>query len=460
MATTPSPKVFTNISSDALNAIRNQASQNYRNYVPVATSSADSIKAVGAVIMDSPDLRNEFIHTLINRIALVIVTSELYSNPWSVFKRGILDFGETIENVFIELTKVYEFNPVDAQSSVFQREIPDVRTAFHVMNYQKFYKVTVSMQMLRQAFMSANGVTDLIAKITEKIYTSANYDEFLVMKYMLAKKIVEGQLYGVATNNPSTSADAAKAFIASAKQVSNMWEFMSPDYNLAGVRTTCDKSDQYVIIPAEYDALIDVNVLASAFNMDKAEFMGHKILIDSFAPTDTARLAEIFANDPAYVALTSDEITALGNVYGVIVDKDWFMIYDNLNEFTEIYNPEGLYWNYDYHQWKTFSINPFANAAVFGTLGTISSVEVSPATSTLTKTGSGETVQCTATVTASGIVNQDVVWSSSDTAKATVDQRGLVTIKTLAAGASVTITATSVADSTATDTCVISRANS
>ena len=138
MATTPSPKVFTNISSDALNAIRNQASQNYRNYVPVCTNNADSIKAVGAVIMDSPDLRNEFLHTLINRIALVIVTSKLYSNPWSMFKRGILDFGETIENVFIELTKVYEFNPVDAESTVFKREIPDVRTAFHVMNYQKF----------------------------------------------------------------------------------------------------------------------------------------------------------------------------------------------------------------------------------------------------------------------------------------------------------------------------------
>ena len=460
MATTPSPKVFTNISSDALNAIRNQASQNYRNYVPVCTNNADSIKAVGAVIMDSPDLRNEFLHTLINRIALVIVTSKLYSNPWSVFKRGILDFGETIENVFIELTKVYEFNPVDAESSVFKREIPDVRTAFHVMNYQKFYKVTVSMQMLRQAFMSANGVTDLIAKITEKIYTSANYDEFLVMKYMLAKKIVEGQMYGVATNDPSTSADAAKAFIASAKQVSNMWEFMSPDYNLAGVRTTCDKSNQYVIIPAEFDALIDVNVLASAFNMDKTEFMGHKILIDSFAPTDSDRLAEIFANDPAYVALTSDEIAALGNVYGVIVDKDWFMIYDNLNEFTEIYNPEGLYWNYDYHQWKTFSINPFANAAVFGTLGSITSVTVSPSTSTLVKDGTGEQVQLSATVVASGIVDQEVVWTSADETKAVVDQRGLVTIKNLANAGSVVITATSKADSTKTGTCTITRSNS
>lgn len=460
MATTPNPKVFTNVSADVLNAIRNQASMNYRKYVPFATQNADSIKAVGAVIMDSPDLRNEFINTLVNRIAKVVVTSKLYSNPWKVFKKGILDFGETVENVFVELTKVYEFNPADAENTVFKREIPDVRTSFHPMNYQKFYKVTVSMQMLRQAFLSLDGVTDLVSKIVEKVYTSANYDEFLVMKYMLAKKIVQGQLYGVSTNDPSTSADASKAFIASAKQISNMWEFMSPDYNIGGVRTTCSKSDQYVIIPAEYDALIDVNVLASAFNMDKTEFMGHKILIDSFVPTDTERLAEIFANDASYVALTSDEITALGNVYGVIVDKNWFMIYDNLNEFTEIFNNEGLGWNYTYHQWKTFSINPFANAAMFGTMGSITSVTVTPSTSTLVKDGSGEQVQLSVAVVSSGLVDQEVVWSSADTTKAVVDQRGLVTIKTLANAGSVVITATSKADSTKTGTCTITRSNS
>ena len=154
------------------------------------------------------------------------------------------------------------------------------------------------------------------------------------------------------------------------------------------------------------------------------------------------------------------DFTALGNVYGVIVDKDWFMIYDNLNEFTEIYNPEGLYWNYDYHQWKTFSINPFANAVVFGTLGSITSVTVTPSTSTLVKDGSGEQVQLSASVVASGIVDQEVVWSSADTTKAVVDQRGLVTIKTLANAGSVVITATSKADSTKTGTCTITRSNS
>lgn len=460
MATTPTPKVLTNVAPDVLNAIRNQATQNYRNYVPYATPDADSIKQIGAIIMDNSALQNEFIHALINRIALVTVTSKMYQNPWSVFKKGILEFGENIEEIFVELTKIIEFNPEDAQTDVFAREIPDVRSAFHVMNYQKYYKVTVTHAQLRQAFLSWQGVTDLIAKITEQIYSSAQYDEFLVMKYMIAKAISNGQIKIENVSNPTTSADASKALIATAKTLSNNWEFMSTNYNIAGVHNFCLKENQYVILPANIDALVDVNVLASAFHMDKTEFMGHRVLIDAFAPTDADRLAKIFANDASYVALTSDEISALANVWCVIVDKDWFMIYDNLNEFAENFNGAGLYWNYFYHQWKTFGISPFANACVLATEGSITTVEVSPATSTLAKTGSGETVQLTATVTASGIVDNAVTWSSSDTTKATVDSRGLVTIKTLAAGGSVTITATSVADSTKSDTCVISRANS
>ena len=38
----------------------------------------------------------------------------------------------------------------------------DVRAAFHTMNYQKFYKATISNDQLRQAFLSWQGITDLI----------------------------------------------------------------------------------------------------------------------------------------------------------------------------------------------------------------------------------------------------------------------------------------------------------
>ena len=149
MATKPKIVTLTNSSVDILNAIRNNASVNYQNYVPVATSDAESIKKIGTIIMDFPALQNEFLSALVNRIGRVILTSKLYENPWAMFKKGMLDFGETVEEIFVDLAKPFQYDPAVAENEVFKREIPNVRSAFHVMNYQKFYKATVQQEQLR-----------------------------------------------------------------------------------------------------------------------------------------------------------------------------------------------------------------------------------------------------------------------------------------------------------------------
>ena len=194
MATKPKIVTLTNNSVDVLNAIRNSASINYSDYVPIATADADSIRAIGATIMDYPALQNEFLNALVNRIGRVILTSKSYRNPWAMFKKGFLEFGETIEEVFTNLAKPFQFDPAVAENEIFKREIPDVRSAFHVLNYQKFYKATVSQEQLRMAFMSWDGVTSLISSIVESMYTAANYDEFITMKYLLCKRILSGQM--------------------------------------------------------------------------------------------------------------------------------------------------------------------------------------------------------------------------------------------------------------------------
>ena len=68
MPTIPSTRGLNATSVDILNAIRNSATANYRDYVPVATQSTDSIRAIGAVIMNFPALQNEFLTALVNRI--------------------------------------------------------------------------------------------------------------------------------------------------------------------------------------------------------------------------------------------------------------------------------------------------------------------------------------------------------------------------------------------------------
>ena len=407
MPTRPNNVSLTSSSVDILNAIRNSATANYRDYVPAALPNQDSIREIGAVIMQFPALQNEFLSALVNRIGRVIITSKMYTNPWNVFKQGLLEFGETVEEIFVNIAKPFEYDPSVAENKVFQREIPDVRSAFHVLNYQKFYKATIQNEQLRQAFLSWQGITDLISKIVDAMYTGANYDEFQTMKYLLARHILNGELY--ATQVPSVSEANMKSIISTVKGVSNNFEFMNSKYNLAGVANYSMKDRQYIIVNAQFDATMDVEVLASAFNMDKADFMGHRVLIDSFGSLDTARLNLLFGDDPAYTALTDAEIAALDAVPAVLVDAQWFMIFDNLYNFTEQYNGEGMYWNYWYHVWKTFSISPFANAVVFVPgAPAINSVSVSPASATIS---AGQTVLLSATVSTDNFASKAVDWT-------------------------------------------------
>ena len=453
MPTRPSVQKLSATSVDILNAIRNNASADYRNYIPQADDSLDSVRSIGNILMNYPALQNEFLNALVNRIGRVLVTSKMYDNPWNMFKRGMLEFGETIEEVFVEIAKPFEYDPETAESEVFKREIPDVRAAFHILNYQKFYKVTVQRDQLRQAFLTWDGVTDLITKIINSMYAGANYDEFLVMKYLVAVNILNGRLKAVQISDPSNVTNM-KSVVGAIKSVSNGMEFMTTEYNQAGVHTYTDKRDQYIILTSDFDAVMDVEVLASAFNMDKADFMGRRVLVDSFASLDNDRLALLFKDDKNYVPLTQDELDALATIPAVLVDRDWFMILDNLLEFTDQYNGQGLYWNYWLHVWKTLSVSPFANSAVFVPgVPSVTSVTVSPDTVTA---GAGQTVLLTAEVVTANFAPQTVTWSVAKGAKATVDITGKVVISTDAkTGDKIVVKATSTFDSTKSATCTI-----
>lgn len=452
MATTPKVVTLTNSSVDILNAIRNNATQNYRDYVPKATPNAESIRQIGAIIMDYPALQNEFLSALVNRIGRVLITSKMYDNPWAFFKKGLLEFGESVEEIFVNIAKPFQFDPAVAETNVFKREIPDVRAAFHIMNYQKYYKATISNDQLRQAFLSWQGISDLIAKIVDAMYTGANYDEFQTMKYMLARHILDGHMYPVEIAEVETA--NMKSIVSVVKGVSNKFTFLSPNYNLAGVQTYTTKNDQYMLINSQFDATMDVEVLASAFNMDKAEFSGRRVLVDSFGSLDTARLAELFAGDSTYVEISSDELEALDAIPAVLVDRNWFMIFDNFYNFTEQYNGEGLYWNYWYHVWKTFSVSPFANNALFiPGKPSVTSVTVSPGNATV---AAGQSVQLSANVVTTNFAPKSVTWTV-DSDYATVDNSGKVTVlSTTPASTNITVTATSTYDTSKKGTATVS----
>lgn len=347
---------------DILNVIRQNASYEYQQNVP-EVATVNDIPKVGEIIYGTPAFANQFINALVNRIAIVRVQSATFNNPYSILKKGYIEYGETVEDIFVSIAKAVDFNVEKAAKREFQRTIPDVRSAFHVMNWRVMYPVTIQDEDLRQAFLSIEGVQNLIAKIVDAVYTAAEYDEFLLFKYLLIKAISNGKMFPTSIGAGADLSEAAVQF----RGTSNLLPFMSNDYNEAAVKTNTPKDRQVIFMDAMFNAQFDVNVLASAFNMDKADFMGRLFLIDNWTDFDNERFDVIRANSDGIEEVTAEELALLANVKAVILDENWFQVYDNNNKFTEKYVASGLYWNYFYHTWKTVSNSPFANAVVFVT---------------------------------------------------------------------------------------------
>lgn len=343
---------------DILNTIRANANYEYQSLVPEVATEKD-IRKVGDILYGYPALANQFINALVNRIALVRVKSATFNNAYAELKKGYLEFGETVEEVFVNIAKAREFSVEKAEAREFKRTLPDVRSAFHTMNWRVQYPVTIQDEDLRMAFLSVDGVQDLIAKIVDSVYTGAEYDEYLLFKYLMIKAISHGKMYPVKIG--ATIRDAAVKF----RGTSNALTFMNNKYNASGVTTTTPKEEQYIFMDSNFNAEYDVDVLAGAFNMDKADFIGKLKLIDSWNTFDNERFAEITANTDMVEPITAEELSLMNGVKAVLLDQEWFQVYDNQNKFTEKYVSSGEYWNYFYNVWKTVSSSPFSNAVVF-----------------------------------------------------------------------------------------------
>lgn len=470
MPNRPNKLTVTNVSKDVINAILNEGwSVNYRDYVPITATDADSIRDIGKIIMDAPNLRNAFATDLINRIVLVIVTSKMYENPWARLKKGKLDIGESVEEIFVNMARAELYNPAGSAETVFKRSIPDIRAAFHVVNYQVFYPVTIENEDLSMAFTTQNGLYNLIEKIYETLYTADAYDEFNMMKYLIAEHILAGHIKVVKIAGFMNDESLARSAVAHIKATSNKMKFQTSAYNLAGVKTHVKHENQTIIVSADFDAIMDVQVLAAAFNMEKAEFLSKRLLVDSFGNIDIPRLAEcapelcqniVYDTEGHVVSadlknISADDLEKLNTIPAVIIDDDFMQIYDRLITMEDIRNPKGLYTNAFLHCWKIFSISPFAPAVAFSdNKSTVSSVSVTPVTANTVKGGN---VNLQAVVEGSGFFDRSVTWSLSgaNSTETVITAAGNLHVATDETATTITVTARSNANSSKTGSSTI-----
>lgn len=441
-----------NTPQQIVNAVRASASPFFQSNVPFATNEMKADQYWSAVsAYDS--MVQEFSSILFSRIAKVVITSKLFQNPLRFLKKGEVELGEIIEEAFVNPAKPSIYNdPAVPDEAVARAVDSEIYNTFYVMNYQVDYDVTIRNVDMRKYFLSWSGVEDLIAKMTESLYTGAYLDEFLTTKYMIARKLLDGAITTVDVGDFTTDPEKA---VVKIKEVSNDMTFLRTNMNEAGVYTYTNKDEQFFLVTSAFDAQESVEVQASAFNLDKVQFMGQRVLIDGFDQLDWGRLDILFKYDKNYHRFTEDELDQLSKtkIAGIIIDWYYLQIYDNWNGMDEFYNGKKVFWNYFLHAFRTFAVSPYSNAvALINGSPTITSITITPATATLNP---GQGVQLTATVTGTNFASKGVTWSANSD-EVTVNTVGYVFAKQNAtSGSKITVTATSVQDDTKTATAEI-----
>lgn len=423
----------------------------------------ESIAPIGKIIVDNQRYKNAFINAL-NLIAVTLVKRNDWENPWEEFtEQGRIDFGQSVREMIVDLVEAYDYNEHMASATHFlEQEVPEVYNYIHNINFQKFYKVSVNDTEIAMAFTNETNMYDLIESIYTRLYESYKYDKYIVDKYQLCRRILDGTVPSAVISDFDTN--TVRENVSLMKGYSNKMTFRSPNYNPAGLRLATPFDRQRLIINTEFEAQLSTEVLATSYFLNEADFKSKASLIDSFSDHDTQRLESLLGDQ--YVEFTEDDISRLENVVGMCISDDFFMDYyyamdDNAESTgatknTEFYNPETLTNTLWLHAWRIFSTSPFANAVVFTkTASSVTKVEVDPEEATVTP---GQTVQFTAEVTTTGITNKAVQWTVDSDSVAdgiTINASGLLTVPSEVTVESITVTATSIYDSTVYGTATV-----
>ena len=402
----------------------------------------ESIIPIGKIILSNQRYKNAFLNT-INLIALTVISKNDFNDPWEAFtEKGVINFGQSVREIAVDIADVYDYNEyVNNATHFLENVVPNVYQYIHELNFQKFYKTTTSDEQIAMAFSREQGLYDLIEEVINSLYRAYKYDKFLVNKYMLARRIVDGTMTPV--NIASWNSLTPRERVSKMKNVSNLMTFMSPNYNPAGLRRATAFEDQIMIMNSQMEADMSTEVLATSYFLNQAEMKSNMALVDKFTMEDVSRLQELLGDQ--YVPFADTDVQLLEKIPAVIISRNWYKNYtytlDNASDMSlagtrasSFYNPETLRTNHWLHAWKVFSTSPFEQGAFFianptnNVVPSVSSVTISPASATIVK---GQSLQATAVVESVLGANKSVLWSVTPDAIAEgvkITQTGLLTI--------------------------------
>lgn len=323
------------------NAIRHEATDDFRRRIPKATQA--DFQATMKALNNYTPAWNEFVSAIINKVGLTIARNRNWTNPLAKFKRGLLEFGDTIEEIQTGLVEAYVYD-ADAdygEKALFAKERPEVQADYHVVNRENFYKITVSTPLLKRAFLSESGLASFINKLMDSPTTSDNWDEYLLMRSLFAEYEANGGFFKI--HIPEIPADSsaevpARQALRAIRAAKGRLTFLSRNYNAARMPVAADADELELFMTPEFQAAIDVEALASLFNVSYGEVNSRITIVDEIGIPD---------------------------VQAILTTRDFFVVADTYYDTTNQPNPVGLHENFFLHHHQIISASRFVPAIAF-----------------------------------------------------------------------------------------------
>lgn len=376
-------------SQEIATAMYNSTSANFKATIG-SPEDINSLEFMSGLLEYPDTLGTEWI-TLATRIGRVIAHRNILSNKLAPFKMANMPLGYTMEEYFVECAKEHEYNQADAEDTLFKRSLPDIRTAFYVVNRKSYYPQTVTDDDFRKYMVSWDGVTTLIAKIVDSLYNGDNKDDYNYMKSALVSHYENGHMKIVNTS-AVTNEDTAKELATKITEYTSYLTEPTADYNAMAVTKQNNYDDIYVIVNGKTNAYLKTQWLAQTFQLEEAEFKTHYLVVPTL-PT-----------------------TSQGTIEALVVDSEIYRVFDQKYSVGVAYNAKGLYWNYFLHHWEGIATSRFANAIAFVSGNVeekVTAIYVNPQVAKVTK---GESITLPYTIQTSGLnaTYKMEVTSSSD----------------------------------------------
>lgn len=325
-----------------LNNIRANASAEYQERVPEATQQ--NIVTIGNALETYTLLYNEFAEALFNKIGKTIIESKLFKNKLARFKSGTIATQQDVEEIFVDMAKAATTYDPEGKNPLGRRKSNNVKVAFHRMNRQDTYDESIGDIDFIRVFRSEASLDQFIKSKINSIYSRAAHDEWLYMKNTLATfkkkdKSIGYFDYEVPEITAANAETAAKTFVKTLRKAVNDVSFPSTQYNAAGVTTWTDPDKLVLLVNKDVVAEVDVEVLAKAFNLGKTDMNVEIIVMDDFG--------------------------SLADTYALLLDEEFFKVWDTLSRMERQRNAQGLFTNWFYHVHQILSASPFKTAVRF-----------------------------------------------------------------------------------------------